>query len=325
MLSVLLSERYQCSTETFKKAGYTRSEAEKIMIRSVELANEARDRFLTKNNRLNRLDIGIALSLGPFGASQAPSCEFTGFYPPPYGPANDSIETHRRNSFQDPADTEKATDALTLFHLDRLIAFRQSEAWGMIDYVAFETIPLLREIRAIRRAMSRFQSGHTIGEGNGISKLWWISCTFPNGEFPEVGQPGGQKVAMGDIVEALIGKNVGDGLDGSVPAGIGINCTPIDALPGLLADMKQAVLTTGRSPLLVVYPGGDEGPERVKDGDTSWAEKLWSIARLSAGESTWGGVVVGGCCMVGPNKIQELAGNLNEWEQPCATSSGHVP
>jgi len=306
---IIQTSTYQCSTEAFKREGYTPVEAERIMIKSVELANEARDRFLAEHGCLSRQDIGIALSLGPFGASQSPSCEFTGCYPPPYGPDG--------QNFSNPVDTDTAVDALTLFHLERLIVFGRSDVWDMVDFVAFETIPLLREIRAIKRAMGQFQSGIS-GEGrnNKPPKLWWISSTFPDGNFPELIQHGGQTTAMSNIVAEVMGENVEDGSDGTIPAGIGINCTPIEAIPRLLEDMKQAVLLTRQNPLLVVYPGGDrnERSEGVKDGGKekcqSWSEKLWSIARSSAEDNVWGGVVVGGCCMIDPNMIQELAENL---------------
>ncbi|KAF5337670.1 hypothetical protein D9758_013029 [Tetrapyrgos nigripes] len=154
---VILTSTYQCSYHTFERAGYSVAEARRIFIKSVELALEARKRFYEENNGTSCRTIRIALSLGSFGAALSPAQEFDGYYPPPYGPVGFSPDGNNINAFGD-ADDElerKAVEALTNFHLERLlICFEERSVWDGIDCIAFETVPLLREI-----------NGHTEGDG----------------------------------------------------------------------------------------------------------------------------------------------------------------
>ncbi|ORY20916.1 Homocysteine S-methyltransferase [Naematelia encephala] len=63
------------------------------------------------------------------------------------------------NQCPNPVEEDSAEEALTEFHLDRLRVFALHEpTWRTIEWIAFETIPLIREIKAIRRAMTRLKS-----------------------------------------------------------------------------------------------------------------------------------------------------------------------
>ena len=62
-------------------------------------------------------------------------------------------------------EEEKAIEALAGFHLWRLRAVASdAETCKLVDYVAFETVPHLRELRAIKVAMARFDA-ETRGRG----------------------------------------------------------------------------------------------------------------------------------------------------------------
>jgi homocysteine S-methyltransferase len=95
----------------------------------------------------------VALSLGPYGATMVPSQEYTGQYP-----------AHMRTRA-----------GLATFHLDRLSCFAEDEkVWEDIDLVAFETLPVLTEVEAVRLAMDELE------RKDGRRKRFWISCVFPN-------------------------------------------------------------------------------------------------------------------------------------------------
>ncbi|KAF8756958.1 Homocysteine S-methyltransferase [Rhizoctonia solani] len=79
------SSRYQCAPETFKRAGYTHDQASAITHKAIALAVRAREIYMNITSP-DTLKPQIALSLGPFGATLSPAAEFSGIYPPPYGP-----------------------------------------------------------------------------------------------------------------------------------------------------------------------------------------------------------------------------------------------
>ncbi|KAI0771780.1 hypothetical protein BC629DRAFT_1595532 [Irpex lacteus] len=164
----------------------------------------------------------IALSLGSFGATLPGGEEFGG-NPPPI----------------DPGSAE--------FYLERLRVFLP--VLDSVDYVAFETVPLRREIRAIRRAMSAFlQEKRAAVDSNGDMGIvkWWISTVWPDGLYPEVNQNGERDTTAKDVVEALLGSREGE----ARPWGVGVNCTFVDHLPGCtrdgrcFADLEGATLSS---------------------------------------------------------------------------------
>jgi homocysteine S-methyltransferase len=179
-----------------------------------------------------------------------------------------------------------AIEALAGFHLWRLRAVRSNdEAWDAVDYVAFETIPHLREVRAIKVAMARFfddllssppsssTSSSSTGGSNKPLKGWWISLVFPNGaESTQWGPnerhhqtqsllgPECPPTEAAEILTVLLDETLG-----AVPTGFGINCTRIDSYPSILSSIisnsKFASSEAGpdRRPVpltLVVYPNG---------------------------------------------------------------------
>lgn len=128
----------------------------------------------------------VALSLGSFGSTLKPGQEYAGVYPPPFGPDPDARSNKSESSpqpagtgsgqlaspagtdigttaQQDTACASPAEDALFTFHLDRLHAYRDATStdFGGLTWLAFETVPNLVEIRAIRRAMATLRNeGH---------------------------------------------------------------------------------------------------------------------------------------------------------------------
>ncbi|KDN32933.1 hypothetical protein RSAG8_13980, partial [Rhizoctonia solani AG-8 WAC10335] len=114
--SIILTATYQCAPETFTRAGYTRDQTVAITHKAIALAVRAREEYM------NTTPSGtptprIALSLGPFGATLSPAAEFSGIYPPPYGPSQPVTFFAGEKA---PEDELKAEDTLFEFHLNRI-------------------------------------------------------------------------------------------------------------------------------------------------------------------------------------------------------------
>lgn len=286
------------------------------MRKSVLLAAEARTRYTTERKEVHLASphIKIALSLGSFGATLSPAQEFDGFYPPPFGPKkyDQTGASENYNMFDDPEADRRATKELEDFHFQRIKVFADDPlVWDAIDFIAFETVPLTREIRAIRRAVRRVEK--TIGR----MKPWWISTVHPKGEFPERKQA--IRVQMQEVVQALLGQ---DENPTSIPDGIGINCISMEYTERVLAELAKTVeRRKGPRPWLVVYPnGGDlwDPITRTWKSDASgeaptqsWAQQLELYVQAAVTSGIWGGAIVGGCCKTGPAEISELASLLS--------------
>jgi homocysteine S-methyltransferase len=115
-----------------------------------------------------------------------------------------------------------------------------------MQYVAFETLPRLDEIRAVRRAI----------HDAGITVPFWVACVFPRED---------DSLPDGSSIEQVVQAAIAPMDDGYVPWGIGINCTKLHKLSGLIekfGDSVSAVITAGDSsapPSFVLYPDGTNG------------------------------------------------------------------
>lgn len=136
-------------------------------------------------------------------------------------------------------------EALLAWWRERLSLFAGADIMDRISYVACETLPRLDEISAVRKAVAGF-----------TSRPCWIACVFP-GEGNRL--PDGSSIDQ--VIEAMLLPS--DSM--AQPWGIGINCTKMHKLEGLVADFEQAVgrlVHTGRLaawPALVLYPDGTNG------------------------------------------------------------------
>ena len=335
-----LENRYQCSRETLEQAGYTPEEGIQIMQKSVKLADDARKGYLAEQAPPTK-EAFIALSLGPFGSAVLPPQDFDGFYPPPFGPKGPTEDgtgnTRLFSSSSDPdsgvvvEEEEKAIEALAQFHLWRLHAVASDpEVWNVVDYVAFETVPHLRELRAIKLAMARFDAD-TQG---GLNKLrgWWISLVFPSGE--ESAQWSreerehqtrslGLNPDQAEVLTVLLDPKIG-----AVPTGLGLNCTRIDQYPSILSSVlsRSKLEEKVTVPLtLVVYPNGgrfgdtfdllthrweNDGGPRPDGRNVTWEEEVVEVVQKC--RDAWKDVIVGGCCRVYPPQIKALIEKVNE-------------
>ncbi|KAK8017887.1 hypothetical protein PG993_014213 [Apiospora rasikravindrae] len=292
---VLLTATYQVSIEGFARTkvpqypeGVPRFAIERYLANAVKIAEKA---AATKNGGAQSSSsdpASLALSLGPYGACMIPGQEYSGEYD----------------------DDHSTEEALYRWHLERLRLFTNVQ--GLMDritYVAFETLPRLDEIRAVRRA---FHDAHM------SSKKFWISCVFP-GEANLL--PDGTTIddAVKGMLEPLRGGY-------SQPWGIGINCTKMNKLPSLISSYGQSVrkLTShsglGTAPCLLLYPDGTKGEvyntttkkwekqsnASPEDHEEPWAKELARIVRRTQDQGVFGSFVVGGCCKASAVDISEL-------------------
>ncbi|EIN11237.1 Homocysteine S-methyltransferase, partial [Punctularia strigosozonata HHB-11173 SS5] len=329
---VILTSSYQCSFDTFARAGYPPEQARSLMLQSVSLASSAAHLFLSERPDLSRSDITIALSLGPYGAACVPTQEYDGCYPPPYGPQAYHPSSANRNAFT-PEEValgheDKAIDALRSFHRARLEVYASCPTtWSDIDALAFETVPSVLEIRAIRLAVADLhrRSSHTRSPAN--PKPWWISALFPSGRFPQqdLSSPGSgtdERVSVERVVETMLAPYP-DVDAAAPPTAIGINCTPVTHLRDLLRRLQLAVArpvdgADARKPWLVLYPNGGDvyDPQtqtwRTTEGSKGqiWARDVLGVLEDVLDEDAWAGVVVGGCCKTGFEEIAAISAGL---------------
>lgn len=189
-----------------------------------------------------------ALSLGPLGAALSPGQEYAGLYPPPFGPHADSpsrlgypVAAGDAVPLPDvPVTADACEDALAGWHLQRLTHLAQGEGFADLGMMAFETVPVLREVRAIRRALDLFARGRPAGEAQ---KPAYVSLVFPkaaDGEgvrFPDAEMRGkGLAEQVDELVEAVFGEGPGMADIG----GVGVNCTSPIELGAVVIELSRA-------------------------------------------------------------------------------------
>jgi homocysteine S-methyltransferase len=116
--TIAITASYQASYEGFAAIGIDADETTRLLRRSVELAREARARFLRENPPDGR-ELLVAASMGPYGAMSHDGAEYRGDY-------------------------GLSVDALADFHARRFDVLASAGA----DLLACETIPVLDEARA---------------------------------------------------------------------------------------------------------------------------------------------------------------------------------
>jgi homocysteine S-methyltransferase len=115
---VLLTASYQVSRKGYAEFGLDPGRADAALVRSVELAREARAEFPSRQ-------VLIAASLGPYGAALHNGSEYHGNY-------------------------DCSFDNLVQFHRERIEVIARTDA----DLLAFETLPSFEEARAIGEALA---------------------------------------------------------------------------------------------------------------------------------------------------------------------------
>ncbi|KAI1103879.1 Homocysteine S-methyltransferase [Jackrogersella minutella] len=292
-VDILLTATYQVSVEAFARTktsshpqGIDRGAILPFLSRAVSIAEEAK-----------APKAHVALSLGPYGACMIPSQEYSGNY-----------------------DVEhNSIDQLLSWHRDRFRLFDQIDRLrSRISYISFETVPRLDEIKAIRKLFTGLASStsNTLSLLNG-GIPFWISCVFPGDGYT---LPDGSDV--GQVVDALLSLDYSD----IVPWGIGINCTKITKLLGLVELYGRAVTrlaSAGRletHPNLVLYPDGTNGEvydtvtkswqapagRQSLTSQSPWEHQLAEVVTFARNQHCWRSIVVGGCCKATHEDITKL-------------------
>ncbi|KAJ3502240.1 hypothetical protein NMY22_g18652 [Coprinellus aureogranulatus] len=280
-------------------AGLTGMEAQNTMQKAVELAKRASSKATPPSGERSR----IALSLGPFGATLRPTQEFLGYCPPPYGPREYSDLGPNVREFDKAEDEQAAVDALAQFHFQRLLVYCSDlVTWSAIDYIAFETVLLEREVKGIRKAV--MQLAEWLSSTNReFTKQWWISFVCP--DSTEVQN-------LENLARAATQSDSGMPLR---PSGIGINCTSLQLLHPCLMQLNKVIIPNVASDMfLVFYPNGGEydienqcwKPRKENDAEI-WAAQFATFLR-STDCGRWKGIVAGGCCRTDPRYIEKLDG-----------------
>ena len=118
----IITSSYQASIKGFERIGLNRSDAIKLLIRSVELALEAKNIFLKESR--NNETIYVAASIGPYGAFLADGSEYRGNY-------------------------LISDNELMEFHAEKINILESTD----VDFLAFETIPSLLEVSVLSQLL----------------------------------------------------------------------------------------------------------------------------------------------------------------------------
>lgn len=180
-------------------------------------------------------------------------------------------------------DTDEA--GLKRFHAERLAVCEE------YDLLAFETLPRLDEVRAVK----------AVANGK-----YWITCVFPN----ENRLPDGTSIPV--LLKTMMAY--------PVPWGIGMNCTKVAKIAGLITEFEEAAEEMNITlPRLVIYPDGTNGLKydttlqqwvgSEEDGP-AWDEQVATIVSMVQRRGKWKGIVVGGCCKTTPEHIARLRARL---------------
>jgi len=291
-VDIMLTATYQVSIEAFARTitpqhplGILEHHMPVYLETAVAIAEEAKQPAAS-----------IAISLGPYGASMIPSQEYSGQYDAQHDSEN----------------------ALYHWHLDRLRVFAEvSQLRTRTRYLAFETVPRLDEIRAIRRLFqhSANANAHILQK---LPSLYWISCVFPETvTLPD-----------GSTVEAVAGALFDRSHGGTPPWGVGINCTKLDKLASIVELFETAMTRLidegklDRWPALALYPDGTNGevyntetktweaPSSQTAPSLPWASRFASIVAEIQERGRWSYLVVGGCCKASSEDLAELRTHL---------------
>lgn len=127
---VVTTASYQATAAGFMEKGFSREEAETLIVRSVTLAREAREEFLAGGIASGRARPLVAASVGPYGAYLADGSEYTGDY-------------------------GVSRKELAAFHRERAALLWSASP----DLLACETVPCLLEAEALADVLAAYPAG----------------------------------------------------------------------------------------------------------------------------------------------------------------------
>jgi len=168
---VAISASYQASRAGFAALGLSSDDSDALMIRSVELASQARQNAYARGATG---PLYVAASVGPYGATLADGSEYRGRYGVPH-------------------------DELVDFHTERLDVLAASGA----DILAIETIPDVAEASAIVEALAEAD-----GRATDAPVACWISFSCADGDRTSGGDPIAEAVRVAAQAPGIVAVGV---------------------------------------------------------------------------------------------------------------------
>ncbi len=168
-------------------------------------------------------------------------------------------------------------EALMAFHRQRWHILASTEA----DLLACETIPSHVEAQALARLLTETPQRYA-----------WFSFSCRDGKHISDGTP------LADVVAPLA--------DMTQVAALGINCTPPEYLPSLIAEIRRIT-----DKPIVAYPNSGETYDTVTE---QWEEDT-RPNNFETFAHQWyqdGVTLIGGCCRVAPKHIRTLSKRLKK-------------
>ncbi len=266
---IITTSSYQASFEGFKSQGaVTDKEIQSLFCKSVELAHDAIANHLATHSNQN---LGIALSVGCFGAHLCNGSEYTGQYP---------SSTTEQDIYK--------------FHHERIDAMLSvdSRYRTYLKWIAFETIPNLLELKAILnwiREHIDLLMTHAL-------KVWISFCCRDESHLSS-----GELLKDAClIVEDLLFDD--DALHKRVV--LGVNCVHPRHVDSLLDILETNAPSFDR----ICYPNsGEEWDDVLKEWRAGTME--WSPREFAQMARSWTErhqlIGVGGCCRIGPDYISQ--------------------
>jgi homocysteine S-methyltransferase len=241
----LLTASYQVSAEGFQEIGFDPQDAAKAAANalraSVALAEKVRSEYGSPRR------IWIAASLGPYGAMLHNGAEYHGNY-------------------------DCCFDDLVEFHGRRIAVLARTNA----DFLAFESIPLLEEARAILTALQLYPDVAA-----------YLSFTCRDGTHVSHGETLRACAELLDTQPQVIG--------------IGVNCTAPELIGSLIGELAKVT-----SKPIIVYPNSGEQWDALH---RCWqgVEQVQAFGELAGRWRSAGAQWIGGCCRTGPEHVRAVA------------------
>lgn len=248
-----ITASYQASFEGFAARGLSRDDTERLLRRSVTLARAAREDVAARDPKETRAR-WVAASVGPYGAIRHDGSEYRGDY-----------------------GLDEA--ALTDFHRPRIVALLGADP----DLLACETLPSLREARAILRVLRECPAARA-----------WVTFTCRDRASTSAGDAIAECARTLDAAPQVVA--------------MGINCVD----PVLVTPLVRTMAAATDKPI-VVYPNSGE----------VWnaAARCWegTARRFTAYLEEWmdaGASWIGGCCRTTPEDIRVVRAVVDARTKP---------
>lgn len=262
---VITTATYQASVPGFVSHLDVSSErARELLMSGVQLAKEAAERFVSEGRPAGRRCPLVAGSVGPYGAFLHNGSEYTGAYA-----------------------EEMSVEELKVWHRPQVDCLAAAGA----DFIAFETIPSIKEAEALVELLREFPNCKA-----------WLSFSCKDGTRISDGSLFADAVQIANRSTQLVA--------------VGVNCCP-PALVEPLLDSAGSQLSPDLS--WVAYPNSGE----EWDSERGWLPAATASALIPELSRTWrkqGAALIGGCCRIGPAHIAELRRQLRGSCEPPASA-----